>query len=143
MNTAVSFTTPNGEDLVVLSRKDYEALLRQAEQAEDLEDLLAVQAFEARVAAGEEERIPSEFVDRLIDGENPIRVWRDFRGLSAKELAAAAGISAAYLSEIETGKKEGSLSVFRQIARALRLDLDDLVWGEGQPKGGETERADG
>ena len=33
MNTAVSFTTPNGEDLVVLSRKDYEALLRQAEQA--------------------------------------------------------------------------------------------------------------
>ncbi len=143
MNTAVSFTTPNGEDLVVLSRKDYEALLRQAEQAEDLEDLLAVQAFEARIAAGEEERIPSEFVDRLIDGENPIRVWRDFRGLSARELAAAAGISAAYLSEIETGKKEGSLSVFRQIAKALRLDLDDLVWGEGQPRSGETERTDG
>ena len=84
MNTAVSFTTPNGEDLVVLSRKDYEALLRQAEQAEDLEDLLAIQAFEASVAAGEEERIPSEYVDRLIDGENPIRVWRDFRGLSAR-----------------------------------------------------------
>lgn len=143
MNTAVSFTTPNGEDLVVLSRKDYEALLRQAEQAEDLEDLLAIQAFEAKVNAGEEERIPSEFVDRLIDGENPIRVWRDFRGLSARELAAAAGISAAYLSEIETGKKEGSLSVFRQIAKALRLDLDDLVWGEGQSKIGETERADG
>ncbi|MCA1967933.1 MAG: helix-turn-helix transcriptional regulator [Rhizobium sp.] len=143
MNTAVSFTTPNGEDLVVLSRKDYEALLRQAEQAEDLEDLLAIQAFEARVAAGEEERIPSEYVDRLIDGENPIRVWRDFRGLSARELAAATGISAAYLSEIETGKKEGSLSVFRQIAKALRLDLDDLVRGEGQPKSGETERTDG
>lgn len=143
MNTAVSFTTPNGEDLVVLSRKDYEALLRQAGQAEDLEDLLAIQAFEAKVNAGEEERIPSEFVDRLIDGENPIRVWRDFRGLSARELAAAAGISAAYLSEIETGKKEGSLSVFRQIAKALRLDLDDLVWGEGQSKIGETERADG
>ena len=143
MNTAVSFTTPNGEDLVVLSRKDYEALLRQAEQAEDLEDLLAIQAFEARVAAGAAERIPSAYVDRLIDGENPIRVWRDFRGLSARELAAATGISAAYLSEIETGKKEGSLSVFRQIAKALRLDLDDLVRGEGQPKSGETERTDG
>ena len=33
-----------------------------------------------------------------------------------------------YLSEIETGKKEGSLSAFKALAKALRLDLDDLVW---------------
>ncbi len=138
MNTPVSFTTPNGEELVVLSRNDYELLLRQSELADDLEDLLAVKAYEARVAAGESDSIPMEFVDRLIDGENPVRVWREVRGLSAKDLAAAAGISAAYISEIETGKKEGSISVLKAISKVLRIDLDDLVWSrdETQPKNG-------
>jgi DNA-binding XRE family transcriptional regulator len=138
MNTPVSFTTPNGEELVVLSRNDYDLLLRQSELVEDLEDLLAVKAYEARLAAGEEDRIPAEFVDRLIDGENPVRVWREVRGLSAKELAAAAGISAAYISEIETGKKEGSISVLKAISKILRIDLDDLVWSrdEAQSKNG-------
>jgi ribosome-binding protein aMBF1 (putative translation factor) len=138
MNTPVSFTTPNGEELVVLSRNDYELLLRQSELADDLEDLLAVKAYEARVAAGENDGIPMEFVDRLIDGENPVRVWREVRGLSAKDLAAAAGISAAYISEIETGKKEGSISVLKAISKVLRIDLDDLVWSrdETQPKNG-------
>jgi DNA-binding XRE family transcriptional regulator len=130
MNSVVSFKTPNGEEMVILSRGDYDALLRLAELAEDLEDLAAVEAYKQRVAAGEEEGVPSEFVDRLIDGESPIRVWRDFRGLSSKELAKATGISTAYLSEIETGKKEGSISVFRSIAKTLRVDLDDLFWGE-------------
>ncbi len=132
MNTPVSFITPNGEELVVLSRNDYELLLRQSELVDELEDLLAVKAYEARVSAGEDERVPAEFVDRLIDGESPVRVWRDFRGLSAKDLAAAAGISAAYISEIETGKKEGSISVLKAIAKVLRLDLDDLVWSRDE-----------
>lgn len=132
MNTPVSFITPNGEEMVVLSRNDYELLLRQSELVDELEDLLAVKAYEARVAAGEDERVPAEFVDRLIDGESPVRVWRDFRGLSAKDLAAAAGISAAYISEIETGKKEGSISVLKAIAKVLRLDLDDLVWSRDE-----------
>ena len=132
MNTAVSFTTPNGEELVILSRTDYDALLRQAELAEDLEDLQAVRTYEARLAAGEEELIPAEFVNRLIDGESPIRVWRDFRGLSGRDLAAACDMSAAYLSEIETGKKEGSLPVLKTIAKALKLDLEDLLWNRDE-----------
>ena len=50
--------------------------------------------------------------------------------MTSKDLANAIGISAGYLSEIETGKKDGSISVFRNIAKALRVDLDDLFWGE-------------
>ena len=130
MNSVVSFTTPNGEEMVILSRGDYDALIRLVELAEDLEDMAAIDAYRQRVAVGEEEGIPSQFVDRLIDGESPIRVWRDFRGMTSKDLAKAAGISAAYLSEIETGKKEGSISVFRNIAKALLVDLDDLFWGD-------------
>jgi transcriptional regulator with XRE-family HTH domain len=49
------------------------------------------------------------------------------RGLSARELAAATGLSAPYISEIEGGKKEGSISAMKKIADALNVDLDDLV----------------
>lgn len=127
MNKVTKFTTPGGEEMVMLGRAEYDALV---EMAEMLEDVAAYDEAKRRIAEGDDLRVPLEFVDRLIDGENPIRVWRDFRGMTSKDLAKAIGISAAYLSEIETGKKDGSLSVFRNIARALRVDIDDLFWGE-------------
>lgn len=131
MNGTVSFKTPNGDEMVVITLSEYETLLKLAERLEDFEDGLAIKAFEERLARGEEEFISAEFVNRMIDGESPIRVWRDVRGLSAKDLAAAAGISATYLSEIESRKKEGSISSLKKIARALKVDLDDLVaWGD-------------
>ncbi|MFL0695106.1 MAG: helix-turn-helix domain-containing protein [Agrobacterium tumefaciens] len=125
MTIASSFTAPDGEEMIVLSRKDYEALIQRIE---DLEDSLTIAAFERKLAAGEEELIPAEYVNRMSEGESPIRVWRDFRGMAAKDLAAAAGISTAYLSEIETGKKDGSVATLKAIADVLKLDLDDLYW---------------
>lgn len=133
MGIATRFKTPNGEEMVVLSQGDYDALV---EAAEMLEDIAAYDRFQERLARGEEEFIPAEFVNRMIDGESPVRVWREFRGFSAKDLAASAGISAAYLSEIESRKKEGSISALKKIARALKVDLDDLVaWGEENENG--------
>ena len=127
MNTAVSFKTPNGEDMIVLSKSDYDLLLERAELAEDI---AAVEAYRRRLAAGEEEAIPEEFANRLIDGENPVRIYRELRGLSARELADKTGISAAFLSEIENGKKEGGVSTLKKIAQALGVTIDDLVDGD-------------
>ena len=126
MNTAVSFKTPNGEDMIVLSKSDYELLLERAELAEDL---AAVETYRRKLEAGEEEAIPEEFANRLIDGENAIRVYRELRGLSARELADKTGISAAFLSEIENGKKEGGVSTLKKISQALGVTIDDLVDG--------------
>ena len=135
MTIASSFTTPNGEEMVVLSRKAYEALI---ERIEDLEDSLAVADFERKLASGDEELIPAEYVNRMSDGESPIRVWRELRGMTAKDLAAAAGISTAYLSEIETGKKDGSVATLKAIADVLKLDLDDLYWRHEDRKVADT-----
>jgi transcriptional regulator with XRE-family HTH domain len=71
--------------------------------------------------------VPAEIVRLLLAGENPVRVWRTHRGLSARKLATATGLSAPYISEIESGKKEGSVSVMKKLAVALNVDLDDLV----------------
>lgn len=115
-----TITTPGGETLIILPLNEYEALI-------DAADVAAAEKIKADIAAGNEELIPSEIVNRLLDGENPVRVWRTYRGLTARELAEKAGISAPYLSEIESGKKEGSVTALKSIAAALNLDIDDLV----------------
>lgn len=117
-------TTPSGERLVVLPEAEF---LAMREALEDREDIEAVRAFERKLASGEEELIPAEFVNRILDGENKVRVLRSYRGLSSRDLAAASGLSAPYISEIENGKKEGSVSAMKRIAQALRFDLDDIV----------------
>ncbi len=70
------------------------------------------------LAAGTDELIPADFGDRILDGESPVRVWREYRGLSVKQLAAGAQISAAYLSQIEGGSRNGSLSTMKALASA-------------------------
>lgn len=95
---------------------------------EDAEDLEAIRLFEKRLAAGEEELIPSEVVNRLIDGpESRMRIWRDYRGLSLADLAEQTGFGTAYLHQIETGKKNGSVEALTKIAAALKVDVDDIL----------------
>ena len=108
--------TIDGKNYVLLSEEDYE----------DLVDGLRADAIMARVAAGEE-TWPLEFVRELTETDSRIRTFRNYRKMTVPELAEAAGISQPYLSEIETGKKTGSVDVLKRIAAALKVDLDDLV----------------
>ena len=73
------------------------------------------------------ERVPAVIAHRLVAGESPVRVWREARGLSLHALAAEAEISPSLLSEIETGKKDGSIRTLAALARVLRVDVDDLL----------------
>lgn len=115
-----TITTSSGETLVVLSLNDYNALVDRA-------DIASAEKVKADIAMGHDEMIPEDVVRRLVNGENHVKVWRDYRNITARELATLAGISAPYLSEIETGKKDGTLATMKKIADALRIDLDDLA----------------
>lgn len=123
MNAQI-ITSPTGERLVVLAEAEYQALV---DAAADAADVTAIRRFKERLAAGEEELLPAEMVDRILDGENPIRVWRDHRGFSVKGLAEKAGIAPAYLSQLETGKRDGTLATVKKLADALGVTVDDLV----------------
>ncbi|NNU66627.1 helix-turn-helix transcriptional regulator [Rhizobium indicum] len=96
------------------------------ENYRDLVDVSDARAAKVRIDAGEE-IWPEDVVKALISGEDPVRVFRKHRGMSVKELAKKARLSQPYLSEIETGKKEGSLDALKAIARILDVDLGDLV----------------
>ncbi len=123
--TGVKTLRPLAEDgdTVLLRRADYDPLVREAE---DAADGAKIRKAEARIAAGDDEYVPIEITRRLSAGEIPVRVWREHRGLSARALARQAGVSAAYLSQIETGKKPGSFDVMAKLARALGVGLEDL-----------------
>lgn len=122
--TVQIIVTPTGERLVVIPESEWIAM---QEALEDREDIAAIDEFHRKLAAGEEELVPASIVNRILDGENPIRVWREYRGLSAAALAQQAGISAAYLSELETGKKDGSVAALSRIAAVLGVTVDDLI----------------
>ncbi len=124
MGEVTRFKSPSGDAMVVLPESDYRALV---EAVEDAIDLAAVREFDRKFPAGEEELIPAEIVDRILAGENRVRVWREHRGMSIKTLAEAAGVTPAYLSQVETGKRDGTLETYRKLAAALRVTLDLLA----------------
>jgi len=106
----------------------YEEYERLVEEAEMLRDVRAYDEAKQAIAEGEE-LVPSEVTYAIMDGAHPIRVWREHRGLTQQQLAEAAGISVPYLSQIESGKRQGSAEVLAAIARELGLSLDDIVSG--------------
>ena len=86
---------------------------------EDLQDILDYHAAALAIERGEDELIPAEVVYAILDGKNPIKVWREYRGLTQQQLADKAGISKPYLSQIETGKRTGTTEILSAIAKSL------------------------
>lgn len=123
MNVQI-ITAPNGERMAVLPESEFLELLSAAEDAIDRE---VFDAHRRAMAEGREEMIPSDVVHRFLSGENPIRVWREHRGLSVDSLAFAAGIPADQVIRIEAGDEDASPDVLEALARALNLTIDDLV----------------
>jgi DNA-binding XRE family transcriptional regulator len=104
----------------------YEEYERLVEEAEMLQDVQAYDEAKKAIAKGEE-LVPSEVTYAILDGGNPVRVWREHRGQTQQQLAEAADISVPYLSQIESGKRRGSAEVLAAIAKELGLSLDDIV----------------
>jgi DNA-binding XRE family transcriptional regulator len=117
-------TTENGDRMAVLLLSDFERLVAAAQE---LEGILLYDKAKRNEDARGKEAIPAEFAKRLIAGENALKVWREYRGLSQKDLAAVAGLSGAFLSQIENGARKGRIGAIVRIANALGVTLDDLV----------------
>ena len=111
-------------EMITIPVAEYHRLLAAAEE---LADVVAYDRAKAALADGSEELIPAQFVDRLLNGESPVRVYRDLRGLTQASLAAAAEVNRVQIAEIEAGRKTGSVETLRRLASALGVTIDDLV----------------
>jgi len=72
--------------------------------------------------------LPPDILQKLtVSNDSPIKTIRKFRGLTQDDLANACGLSRPYLTEIETGRKEGSIRSLKSIAKALNVPLERLA----------------
>ena len=122
--TAIMTKTPAGEDIVILSRAEYEALLAASQETDDAR---AASAVLARINGGAETLLSSADMDAFLAAPTPLAFWRKKRGLTHAALASQAGVAQGFISEIEAGKKTGDVSTLRRIAKALGVRLDDLI----------------
>jgi hypothetical protein len=77
-----------GKQVAVIPADDYRVLLDKAEM---LDDVAAHDRAKAALASGDDELLPAVIVDAILDGENPVRVWRQHREMPQSQPADAAG----------------------------------------------------
>lgn len=72
--------------------------------------------------------LPDDVAEQIARGTgHPIKIIRKHRGMTQGDLADAAGISRPYLTEIETGRKDGSIRAIKAIADALNVSMEKLI----------------
>jgi transcriptional regulator with XRE-family HTH domain len=69
-----------------------------------------------------------------------LRRTRLAQGRTLADVARAARVSLAYLSELERGRKEGSSEVLAAVCDALGIEVADLVLQAGAELGRESAR---
>jgi len=112
-----TISTPSGDELVVITRAEYEDLVDASDHA----------AAMAAYRGGDDPGLTDAEMDGYLAATSPLVFWRKRRGLTQTALAEAAGLSQAYLAQIETGKRVGDVGVLARIARRLGVRIEDLI----------------
>lgn len=123
MVKAQFITTPGGEQLAILSRADYEALLAEIEDAADHR---AIEESRRAVAEGRDILLPGDVGFAIGLGENIVKVLRKWRGLTQEQLAEKTGLAKNYVSRIERGQAPGN-KARKALAAALAVPETLLI----------------
>jgi DNA-binding XRE family transcriptional regulator len=110
-------TSPSGEELVVLSRRDYE----------DLVDMLVARTADAALAASRDELLTAEETAALVAAPAPLAFWRKKRGKTQAQLASEIGVSQNFLSDLERGKASGDVTLYAKLGQCLNVRIEDLL----------------
>ena len=106
--------TPSGEELVVLPRADYDALVAGVQSIgadDDDEDAADIAVFDERMAelrSNRDAALPAEVSQAMLRGATLVQALRKWRGVKQQDLAAKAELAQGYLSDIERGRGHGS-----------------------------------
>jgi predicted transcriptional regulator len=118
--------TARGE-VAILPRKEYEVLIAKAGEADEDRGTARLVKFARDAVALGAPLLPKEVVDRLAKGDNPVRVLREWRDKRQEYISFKTGLSQGYISDVETGRRNGTAAALRLIADALKVPLDLLV----------------
>ena len=123
----VRFKKTDKGEIAILPRKEYEALAAKAAEAdEDFGSARLVARARKEITAGAP-LIPKKFVDRIANGENALRVLREWRDMTQLYLSFKTGIGQGDISDLESGRRKGTTASLKKIADAMNVPLDLLV----------------
>jgi hypothetical protein len=123
----VRFKKTDKGEIAILPRKEYEALAAKAAEAdEDIGSARLVARARKEIAAGAP-LIPKEIADRIANGENALRVLREWRDITQLRLSFKTGIGQGCISDLESGRRKGTTAALKKIAVAMKVPLDLLV----------------
>ncbi|ESY27662.1 helix-turn-helix transcriptional regulator [Mesorhizobium sp. M0761] len=118
MNAPQIIRTSTGEELVVIPKADYEALLHAAEEAR--EDAADVAIYDERKAEFKTEKpLPAEVTMDILRGSSRLKALRNWRKLTQAELADAIGVSQGFLSDLESNRRKPSAQTSTMLSKAL------------------------
>lgn len=128
MITPQIIRTPGGEELVVLPRAEYEALLERSDhEAEDADDVAIYDARKAELAAGGGVVLPPEVSAAILRGESRLKAIRNWRDKTQLYLNFKTGIGQGYLSDLESGRRTGTPETIAKLATALDVPVEWLL----------------
>ena len=121
----VQIIEKNGKpEWAVIPFSDYKKF---QETLDDVEDIKEIEENLRAIQEGKELIVPGEVTFAILDGKSPIRAWREHRQFKMNELSKKVGISSAYLSQIENGKRNPTIDTLKTIAKELAIDIDMLI----------------
>lgn len=90
--------------------------------------LVPLHDYRALSSTESDSQLPDDILDQIsARQDHPIKIIRKYREMTQADLAQSSGISRPYLTEIETGKKDGSLRAIKLIAEALGVSIGELT----------------
>jgi hypothetical protein len=110
---------------VTLSRTDFEALQEELEDAADRIAVLEDSIIDMKPDLNKYLLTMDETM-RIIDGEHPIKVWREKRGMTVRRLADSLGLQDVEVEEMEKGRAVDRLT-FLNLASRLDVLPDMLI----------------
>ncbi len=115
--TIQTLVSPSGDELVVLTRSEYQDLVDARDHA------VAMQ----QIRSGIMPTLLDAELDDYLAAPTPLAFWRKKRGLTQAALAAACGISQPYLAQIESGKRTGEVGLYAKLSKHLNVRIEDIV----------------
>jgi hypothetical protein len=123
----VQFKKTGKGEVAIIPRKEYEILVAKAAEADEDTGTVRLVARARKDIGNGVPRLPFDVVNRIANGENAIRVIREWKDITQLSLAQRAHIGQGYVSDLENGRRKGTTAAIKEIARVLEVPLDFLV----------------
>ena len=115
-----------GNEYVFMPLNDFTKI---KEALEDATDLANAEYIKTQLITGKEETFPSSVLDKIIDDNiSPIKVFREYRGITIDELANKLKRTSKYVISLENNSSKCSNKTLSKIASILNVNENLLTW---------------